>query len=191
MPLPDIPGAPPPEIPEPASPMYLATKNQAATFIQFEPIRNPVRDNLSLSKSSQLVAFGGFTAGPLLPPGLPGMPAPEFGAPGCSWGIRVSYAAPGVANRNGKTVMIAVTRIVISYGCAQQRNGVLRLTFPSPKNLMGLSQKAELRCNSRGLFRQPSRFTAPLTAPAPATPIAISFASRHASPGAHWGSRPN
>jgi hypothetical protein len=49
-------------------------------------------------------------------------------------------------------VMIAVTRIVISYGRAQQSNGVPRLTFPSPKNLMGLSQKAELRCNSRTSF---------------------------------------
>jgi hypothetical protein len=68
--------------------------------------------------------------------------------------------------------MISVTRIVISYGCAQQRNGVLRLTFPSPKNLMGLSQKAELRCNSRGLFRQ--------LLLAPAAPIAIpSLAGTH------------
>src|SRR6478752_1044706 len=99
-----------------------------------------------------VVSLGGFTAGPLLPPGLPGMPAPEFGPPGCSWGIRVSCAAPGVVNRNGKTVMVAVTRIVISYGRAQQSNGVPRLTFPSPKNLMGLSQKAELRCNSRTSF---------------------------------------
>jgi len=48
--------------------------------------------------------------------------------------------------------MIAVTRIVISYGRAQQSNGVPRLTFPSPKNFMGLSQKAELRCNSRTSF---------------------------------------
>jgi hypothetical protein len=69
--------------------------------------------------------------------------------------------------------MIAVTRTVISSGCAQQSNGVLRLTFPSPKNLMGLSQKAELRCNSRGLFRQ-------LTVVAPAAPIAIpSLAGTH------------
>jgi hypothetical protein len=89
-------------------------------------------------------------------------------------------------NRNGKTVMIAVTRIVISYGRAQQSNGVPRLTFPSPKNLMGLSQKAELRCNSRTSFANHL-----LTALAPAAPIAIPFASRHASPGAHWGSRPN
>ena len=64
-PPPDIPGVPPPEIPEPGSLMYLATKNQAATFIQFEPIRNPVRDNLSWLNSSLIHSCSTAYATPL------------------------------------------------------------------------------------------------------------------------------
>jgi hypothetical protein len=40
---------------------------------------------------------------------------------------------------------IARARILISLGRAQQSNGATSSTFPSPKNLMGPNQEAEIR----------------------------------------------
>ena len=55
-------------------------------------------------------ALGDFAAGPLLLPGCPAIPAPEFGLVGCCWAF---CAKAGVVRTNGKTVRIAKPRIML------------------------------------------------------------------------------
>ena len=56
-----------------------------------------------------MVALGDFAAGPLLLPGCPAIPAPEFGLVGCCWAF---CAKAGAVRTNGKTARIAKARIM-------------------------------------------------------------------------------
>ena len=68
-----------------------------------------------------------------MPPGCPGIPAPEFGLVGCCWIDCAFCAKAGVVRTNGRTVRMARARIHTP-GCdAYLSNSVRRSTFPSEK----------------------------------------------------------
>ena len=60
----------------------------------------------SEAKESQALSTweaGADAAGPLLPPGFPGIPAPEFGPPGLSWASGNPVPHRGIGSENDKT----------------------------------------------------------------------------------------
>src|SRR3954471_20861493 len=66
-----------------------------------------------------MVALGDFAAGPLLLPGCPVTPAPEFGLVGCC--CCAFCAKAGAVRTNGKTVRIAKARIMLLPVVAKQQ----------------------------------------------------------------------